>query len=360
MENLYALIMAGGGGTRLWPESRLALPKQFIQLFREKSLLQIAFDRITPLVPPSRVFVATGQQYKEIVRKMLPDLPVENIITEPCGRNTAPAIGLGAVHLLKRDPNAVMAALTADHIMHREDIFRAALESAAGAAQSGRIVTLGIRPSGPETGYGYIERGGLTDGAGFYPVVRFREKPDLETAKRFVESGRFYWNSGMFIWRVDVVLGEMARQLPDLHRALLEIEACLGAADQETRIERIWSAIRPISIDYGIMEGAGNVHVLPVDPGWTDVGSWSAVYDEILDQREKELPDGNVVQKGELLAIDTHGCLVRSDKLVAAIGLRDLVIVDTGDALLICPHDQTQRVKELVDMLKERGRAEYR
>jgi len=362
MNTLYALIMAGGGGTRLWPESRTAFPKQFIKLLDERSLVQIAFDRIIPLIPPERVLIVTGRRYAEMVREQLPALPADNVIAEPSGRNTAPAIGLGAIHLRRRDPSAVMAVLTADHIMRQENTFRAALAAAGAAAQDGRIVTLGITPSGPETGYGYIERGdplGEFDGHTIFSVTRFREKPDRATAERFVSSGRFFWNSGMFIWQVSTVLKEMEQQQPNLHAALTEMEAALGTLQEAEVTGRVWPTICPISIDYGIMEGAKNVAVLPVDPGWNDVGSWSAVYHESRGRSLSRPQDDNVAQGGEHLAIDTQGCLIRSKKLVATIGLQDLIIIETDDALFICPRDQAQRVKTLVNQLEEQGREEY-
>ena len=359
MENLYALIMAGGGGTRLWPESRAALPKQFIRLFKERSLIQIAFDRVVPLIPPERVLIVTGARYADLIHKQLPSLPQQNIIAEPAGRNTAPAVGLGAVYLRRRDPEAVMAVLTADHIMHREDTFRAALAAAGEAAQTpGRAVTLGITPAGPETGYGYIERGeplGSIQGPTFFHVSSFREKPDRPTAEEFVRSGRFFWNSGMFVWRVDTVLREIERQLPALYTALVEIEAALDTAGRERITNRVWDGITPISIDYGVMEGARDVVVLPVDPSWNDVGSWSAVHDEGQAQMLAD-ENHNVVQAGELVALDTQGCLIRSGKLVATVGLRDLVVIDTEDALLICPRDRAQETREVVSRLRQAGR----
>jgi len=365
MNTLYALIMAGGGGTRLWPESRVAFPKQFINLFKERSLIQIAYERIIPLIPPERVLIVTGQQYAEMAQEQLPELPAENIIAEPAGRNTAPAIGLGAIHLHRRDPAAVMAVLTADHMMRQEETFRAALAAAHQVAQDGRIVTLGITPAGPETGYGYIERGDRldplagADGHVLFQVGRFREKPDRATAEQFVSSGRFYWNSGMFIWQVATVLAEIARQLPDLYAALMELQAVLDTPQEAEVTGRVWPAVRPVSIDYGVMENARNVVVLPVDPGWNDVGSWNAVYQESRRNSLSLPPDGNIVQGGELLTIDTQGCLIRSKKLVTTVGLRDLVIVDTDDALFICPLNRVQEAKTVVNRLKQSGQEAY-
>jgi mannose-1-phosphate guanylyltransferase len=357
----YALIMAGGGGTRLWPESRADHPKQFIRLLYDSSLLQIAFHRITPLIPPERVLIITGRRYVPLVREQLPELPAENVIAEPSGRNTAPAIGLGTVHLRQRDEDPLLAVLTADHVMEDEEAFREGLAAAFEACRPGRIVTLGITPSGPVTGYGYIERGdrlGEFDGHTAYRVNSFREKPDRATAERFVASGRFYWNSGMFIWHASTVLGEMERQLPELHGSLNEIAGGLGARQEAELIERAWSTVKPISIDYGVMEGAGDVAVVPIDPGWRDLGSWNAVYQEALRKHEQS-PGHNVVDRAEHLAVDTEGCLIRSDKLVATVGLRDLVIIETGDAILICPRDRAQDTKTVVNRLEEMGRVEY-
>ncbi len=359
MDSLYALIMAGGGGTRLWPESRAALPKQFIALFGQRSLLRIAFDRILPVVPAARVLVVTGRRYVGAVAKQLPELPAENIIAEPAGRNTAPAIGLGALHLREREPDAIMAVLTADHVMRAEETFRAALLAAARVAATGPILTLGITPDRPEVGYGYIERGDrlLEPDCGLpvYRVQSFREKPDRATAERFIGSGRFLWNSGMFIWRADVVLREIQEQLPRLHTALTQIQSALGTSHQQEVTNRVWREISPISIDYGVMEHARDVAVLPCNPGWKDVGNWGTVFEE------GHARDGgdNVTQGGEHLALDSEGCLIRSSKLVATVGLRDMVIVDTEDALLVVPRSHAQQVRELVRLLRETGRDQY-
>lgn len=352
---MYVLIMAGGGGTRLWPHSRLKQPKQFVDLFGAHTLLQEAYNRIKPLVPPENVYVVTGMRYAETVRTQLTNLPPENVIVELEGRNTAPAAGLGALYIHQRDPKATMVVLTADHLIRKDQHFREALVAAGQAADTGALVTLGIHPNGPATGFGYIEQGEPigTFGKDFeaYQVVRFTEKPDRQTAIAFFASQRYYWNSGMFIWKVGALLDEIERQMPKLHTALQEIDAGLGTSQEQAVMERVWYDIDKISIDYGVMENARDVVVLPVDIGWSDVGSWAALYDEAA-----QTPGSNVVQAGELLEMDTEGCLVQSDKLVAAVGLRDLVIVDTEDVLLICPRERTQEVRKLVAILEEQGR----
>lgn len=358
MSEPYALIMAGGGGTRLWPESRADHPKQFIRLLDDASLLQIAVRRITPLIPPERILIITGRRYVKLVHRQLPELPPRNVIGEPVGRNTAPAIGLATLRLLKRADDPLVAVLTADHIMDDEEAFRDGLAAAFSACERGRILTLGIAPSDPATGYGYIERGdrlGEFQGRTVYRVNSFREKPDRETAARLVESGRFYWNSGMFVWHASTVMGEIKRQLPTLYEALRGIAAGLDTPQEAGVTDAIWWSIKPISIDYGVMEGARDVAVLPVDPGWRDLGSWNEVYREALGHAEGR-PGSNVVERAEHLAIDTEGCLIRSDKLVVTVGLRDLMIIETDDAILVCPRERAQEVKAVVSRLEALGR----
>src|SRR5438552_12470828 len=353
----YALIMAGGSGTRLWPRSRGSRPKQFLDLTGDLTMLQEAQARLMPLVPPERVLVATNADYVQVAARQLPEVPASNILGEPQGRGTAAAIGLAAVHLRKRDPEAIMAVLTADHLIAERETFRRALGAAAEVAGEDWLVTLGIKPRYVETGYGYIERGeALPSANGFevYRVARYVEKPDLARAEEFVRSGRYTWNSGMFVWRVERILEEMERHMPTLYGALAEIESSLGTPEAASTLARVWPRIQNETIDYGIMEKADKVAVLPVEIGWSDVGSWAAVYDA-LPQDEQ----GNAVV-GKHISPDTGGSLIFSpDRLVATIGLQDMVIVDTGDVLLICPRSRTQDVKRLVEMLREQGMGEY-
>lgn len=353
---MYALIMAGGSGTRLWPASREARPKQLLGLLSERTMLQEAYQRITPLVPDEKIFVVTNESYTDEVRRQIPQVPADNLIGEMEGHGTAPCIGLSALYLRRLDHEAVMAVLTADHYIEKADALRRAL-AAAQVAEEGHLVTLGILPHRPATGYGYIERGeklAQVSGHEVYRVEKFTEKPDLATAQAFVESGRYYWNSGMFVWKVSTILREFEKLMPQLYAQLMEIDAALGTAEERAVLERVWPQVEKETIDYGIMERAENVTVIPVDIGWSDVGDWAALF-ELLPADDK----GNVVV-GQHIGLDTRSCLIHgSHRLVTTIGLEDMIVVDTEDALLVCPRERAQEVRDLVEKLKESGREEY-
>lgn len=354
---LYALILAGGAGSRLWPRSRTHHPKQFLDLMGETTMLQQAQTRLLPMIPPANTLIATGRQYVETVKKQLPALPVENIIGEPVGRGTAAAIGLAALHIASRTPDAVMAVLTADHLIKNVDVFRRALEAASHVAGEDWLVTLGIKPDYPETGYGYIERGdflGMVGEFEGFQVQHFVEKPDLLRAREYIANGSFDWNSGMFIWKVGRILSEMERHLPDLYAGLNEIAASIGTDEYEQVLDTAFPVLPNVTIDYGIMEKSEKVAVIPVDIGWNDIGSWSALYDVLPKD------SGNNAVVGQHVSPDTKNSLVVSpNRLVATIGLEDFVIVDTEDVLLVCPRDRAQDVKQLVEILKRNGDAGY-
>ncbi len=356
-EHLYAVIMAGGGGTRLWPLSRQKHPKQVLNLLGDRSMFQLAVDRLLPLLPPERVLVVTAADQVAALAEQVPELPRENFIVEPLGRGTAPCIGLAALHLRARDPDAVMAVLTADHYIRHTETFRVVLSVARKVAEQGYLVTLGIEPTFPATGYGYIGQGtglGKMDGFPVFHVERFTEKPDSETALRFLGAGTYAWNSGMFIWQVERLLAEIRQWIPELHETLIALEAVLGTPAYGKTLADLWPALHKETIDYGIMEKAERVAVIPVDLGWSDVGAWSSV----MELREPD-GEGNVIS-GDVLRIATTNTMVLSqaERLVAIIGVQDLIVVDTPDALLVTSRSQSERVRELVEQLRREGRTE--
>jgi mannose-1-phosphate guanylyltransferase len=343
--------MAGGIGSRLWPRSRKATPKQFLDLVGHETMLQESFRRLLPIIPADRIMVGVGEEYVPTVCEQLPDLPPQNVVVEPAGRGTAPAIGLGALHIHRRDPNAVMAVVTADHHIGDAARFRRSLMAAAEVAEREQLVTLGITPTFASTGYGYIRRAeklDTVDGFDVYRALRFTEKPDTTMAQAFLESGLYSWNSGMFIWKAKTIWAEFERQMPELFAQLSEIENAVDTADEQTVLQRVWMDVHKETIDYGIMERAPEVAVIPVCIGWNDIGSWQTLM-ELLEADA----EGNVLI-GDHLVLDTHDTLVYSpSKLVAAIGLKELIIVETDDALLICPRERSQDVRKAVEALRQ-------
>lgn len=358
-EHYYAVILAGGGGTRLWPMSRSDLPKQLLPLVEDSSMFHVSVERLAPLFTPDRIYVVTGDRFAEKMREDAPEIPAENFIVEPEGRDTAPAAALAVTVISQRDPDATIALLTADHHIAFKERFRSVLETAYTLAQDNAIITLGISPSLPSTGFGYIRRGDfLRDVNGFqaYRSRNFTEKPDHETARAFLRSGEYSWNSGMFIWRVDLALNELQRQQPGIYDLLMRFRPAIGTPDADAKLREIWSEMPKIQLDTGIMEGARNIVVIPVDIGWSDVGSWDALFD-ILDLDM----DGNGFKGSSpnRIAIDTKNALVYSDKLTVTIGIEDLVVVDTPDVLMICRKDRAQDVRKVVEMLRESDQKAY-
>jgi mannose-1-phosphate guanylyltransferase len=357
-EHYYALIMAGGSGTRLWPLSRQARPKQALRLVGDRTMFQLSVERLAPLFAPEHIFVVTAAEQVGTLLQQAPQLPGGNFIVEPLQRGTASAIGLAALYLRRRDPNATMAVLTADQYISDTATYRNVLSAAYEVAQSGHLVTLGIQPTFPSTGYGYIERGEaltVVNGLSAYRVQAFREKPDAATAEGFVADGLHTWNSGMFIWRVDRILAEMQKQLPRFYDQLMQIDAAMGTDRAAWVLSYVWPRVAAQTIDYGIMEGADDVAVIPAEMGWSDIGSWATLLDILPGDA-----DGNVVIDTDHMAVDTLNTLVYgNNRLVATIGLSGVVVVDTDDVLLIASRDRSQDVKQIVDKLRKSGETRY-
>lgn len=351
---MFALILAGGAGTRLWPRSRTSLPKQLLALSGDDTMVQATVNRVLPIVPFEHIFVATNREYGPLIKEQVPGIPRQNIIEEPSGKNTAPCIGLAAMYMRRLDPNAVMASLHADHFISDEEGFRQALLAAEEVARQGYLVTLGVTPNKPETGYGYVQRGsklGHYNDHPVYQVAQFLEKPDLATAEKFVASGEYYWNSGIFIWQLSTLLEAFSNHMPEFYQQLGQLDQVL---DTEEAIDPIWQEIKSVSIDVGIMERAEKVAVVPFDVGWNDVGSWAAIHE--INQADE---NGNVILKTEHIGVDTRGTLIQGNgRLIATIGLEDIVIVDSDDALLVCAKDKVQDIKKIVGWLQENDRTD--
>jgi len=350
---MHAAIMAGGRGTRFWPRSREKKPKHLLDITGGGTLIQETVARIKPLIPLENILIVTGKKHARNLARQLPEIPPDNIIIEPEGKNTASCIGLAALHIQKKAGDDVMVVLTADHTIADERKFLEVLQAAAQTAlQEDALITIGIKPENPQTGFGYLEQGdffGHSMAQEVFRVKAIREKPDLRQAQEFVQSGRFYWNSGMFIWRASIILQAIARWLPDLYSGLLSIRKTLGSPQEKTTLRRVYRKLAPISIDYGVMEKADNVFVLKGDFGWSDVGSWDALW-EITPKD----PNGNApISKSNIISEGSQGCLVHSpQKLVALVGVQDLIVVETQDALLICQKGRSQDVKKIVEELE--------
>lgn len=351
-----ALIMAGGKGERFWPKSRQSLPKQFLSLTDDgKTMLQLTVERILPLVKLDDIFIATNQSYKSLVQEQLPGLPAENILCEPQGKNTAPCIGLGAVHMAKKYGDAIMLVLPSDHLIKYNTIFLDTLSEACNvAAENHNLVTLGITPDEPETGYGYIKFDMNRRLGAAYAVERFVEKPDLATAKSYLASEQYLWNSGMFVWKISTILHNLEQHLPDIYSSLCRIGGSLGASDEQEVLEKEFADFKSESIDYGVMEKAKDIYILTGSFGWDDVGSWLAV-----GRIKKSNEFGNVID-GNVVAVDTQNCIIQgAEKLIATVGLEDLIVVDTADALLICEKSRAGEIKRVLENLRICNKMEY-
>lgn len=349
---IYAVIMAGGSGTRFWPKSTKAHPKQFLNLFGKSSMIQDTVERLEGFISPENVMVVTNQDYVEIVKKQLPKTADNDVIGEVVARNTAPCVAAAAALLHKKDPDSVMVILPADHKIENPAEFKKVLNAAVETAKNQEsLVTIGIEPGHPETGYGYIRfdenRSFEMSGKSAYKVKNFTEKPDEPTAQKFLESGDYLWNSGMFIWKTSVIIDAFKNYLPDVYS---QMKVLMDSNGSQTDIDNFYQACPSVSIDYGIMEKAETVHVIPGDFGWNDVGSWKAVYD--LSEKDQ---DGNVVSETPVSIQKSSSNLIHSEsgKIIALVGVENLAVVETDQAILVLNLDESQTVKDVVEELKE-------
>ncbi len=366
--NMYAVIMAGGSGTRFWPLSREKTPKQLLKIAGEDTLIQQTVNRILPLIPRQNIFVVTGLSLAEEINVQLSakfgGSWDGNIILEPEAKNTAPALGLSALHLERLDTEGVMVVLSADHSIRDTEKFLQVIQMAGQAARDDYLVTLGISPNRPETGYGYIKKGDAltapgSKGAGaainaVYRVQAFVEKPDLETARTYVQSGDYYWNSGIFIWKVKTLFREIERNAPWLHSGLMDIRKDIGTDQEAETATKVFKKFSALSIDYAVMEQTERAAVIPADIGWSDVGSWTA-----LDDVSEKDGMGNIIM-GNIVDVGSSDSIIYGEKrLVATIGLKDMVVVDTADATLVCPKEKAQDVRKVVQELRKRKADEH-
>jgi mannose-1-phosphate guanylyltransferase len=363
---LHAIIMAGGSGTRFWPESRDLRPKQLLRFAGERSMIQATVDRLKGLVPAQRILVATNAKLTGVIAEQLPELPTEAILGEPCKRDTAPCIGLAALLVSRHDPQATMAVMPSDHVIGPDTAFQQAIEFAAALVDEnpGRIVTFGIKPTYPAEIFGYIERGetlatpaatNFQSLAPVFQVRQFREKPKAEVAKGYLDSGNFYWNSGIFVWRAATILQALRQHRPEMFEHLQRISEAFGQPNYQAVFEREFAAIRGVSIDYAVMEHAKDVAVIEAPYRWDDVGSWQA-----LTRLQGTDSDGNTII-GKHLGVHTSGTIVRgpADHLIVTLGLKDCVVVHTPDATLVANKHDEESIRQVVKLLQEKGWKEY-
>lgn len=357
---VYAVILAGGSGTRFWPLSREFTPKQMLSLIGPRSLFQETLLRIQGAIPPEKTLIVTNERHSYDLKRQADSIGSGyRFLVEPKMKNTAPAIGFAALYLLQEDPEVIMGVMPSDHLVRNPARFLELLRGAQEAAQENLLVTFGIKPTRPETGFGYLKVGDLmpnfaTSALPIRRVERFVEKPDLQRAERYLASGQYYWNSGIFVWKASAILQEIQDSLPELHRSLIQVGPFLSSPGQSEAIAELYSRIDPISIDYGVMEKSIHAVMVEADIGWHDVGSWNALDEVCARDEEGNIKSGNLLDRESQNSI-----LLAGSRVLATVGLKDMVVVDTLDATLVCPKDQSQKVKELAEELKRRGLEEH-
>lgn len=352
---MYAVIIAGGRGERFWPYSRSHKPKQLLNMVGKISMLRATYDRILKIVPAENIIIVTNKILSSGVNDLIPEMKPQNILIEPKARNTAPAIGLAALYIRDIAPDAVMAVFPADHVIRNQTKFAQALKRARKTAErTDGLVTIGITPKGPATGYGYIQAILTEENQGSYRVRAFAEKPTVGTARRFIKSGEFFWNSGMFVWKASAILREMEERIPEIYEPLAKLSGHFNSKSFAGKLNRAFSAIRATSIDYAVMEVSQNVHMVKGEFEWNDLGSWEALYS--ISRKDKQ---GNVID-GDVFTMGTSNTLIRSSgKFVATIGLENMIVVATDDVFLVAPRDKAQEIKDLVDSLKKGSFKKY-
>lgn len=359
MSKNYCLIMAGGSGTRFWPRSRVAKPKQYLSLFGEKSLIQESVQRFANFIPEESIYVVSAKSQQAVLESQTGNLPKENLIFEPVGKNTLPAIGLAALFIAEKDPDGILIVSPSDHLIQNDELFRQTIESAALiAGRKDGIVTIGITPKHPATGYGYVqtsEEVKIGQPIRSFAVQKFKEKPSLEVATSYLQQGGFFWNSGIFIFKVSVFLNAVEQFAPALHADLMRIKEQIGSADYESALDKIYREVESISIDYGILEKASNVFLVQGDFVWNDLGSWEEVYK--YDQNKDENRNSAA---GEVVLIDTKNSYVYApNSLVAVVGMDDVIVVQEGDTILVCKRDRTEDIKNVVGEITKRKLDQY-
>ncbi|MBC8257019.1 MAG: mannose-1-phosphate guanylyltransferase [Candidatus Marinimicrobia bacterium] len=354
---MYHVILAGGSGSRFWPKSRKDTPKQLLKILGEETMIRLTYNRLREISEAHKIFIVASDKLSKLIHNDIPEIPQENFIIEPSGKNTAPAIGLAALHIFKRDSDAIMGVYPADHLIVGDSKFRRIIENAQKMVeQKSCLITIGIKPTYPATGYGYIQYDSKKemDIKGVYKVKTFAEKPEKETAEKFIVSGEFLWNAGMFIWKAEIILLEMKTFMCELHDSLDSIYDALGSTQYETVLDREWELVQPESIDYGILEKAKNVYTIKADFQWNDLGSWYSLFSVLTKNNDTNYHDGDVIS-----VQSENNLIISPDRLTAVVGVNDMAIINLDDATLIVPHDKSEAVKDVVKMLKSMNKSEY-